>query len=92
MKTILPLAFVALLPSSCANPEAENWKRRWNDDTTALANELKIAAQKIADASNADSRTAAVRFVALTGWASAILAFLAHLPMTSQVKCFLMQR
>src|ERR1043165_7556366 len=27
----------------------ENWKRRWNDDTTQLAGDLKTATQKLAN-------------------------------------------
>ena len=33
--------------------ENQNWKRRWNDDTQFFANEVKVAAQKIADESYA---------------------------------------
>ncbi len=51
MKAIASLALVALVLSSCMTPDAENWKRRWDVDTRAFADELKMAAQKIVDLS-----------------------------------------
>lgn len=56
MKTIASLALVTLLVASCFDPAAENWQRRWNEDTKALAEELTIAAQKIADVSNENAK------------------------------------
>jgi hypothetical protein len=42
----------ALLLTSCTNPEADNWKRRWDEDTKLLYAELKLEARKLADAGN----------------------------------------
>ncbi len=60
LNLLLALAFMFVQMTLYAT--RENWKRRWNDDTKQFAEELKLAAQKIADESNAKVR--AENFVA----------------------------
>src|SRR5258708_35163377 len=60
LNLLLALAFMFVQMTLYAT--RENWKRRCNDDTKQFAEELKLAAQKIADESNAKVR--AENFVA----------------------------
>jgi uncharacterized membrane protein len=62
LNLLLALAFMFVEMTLYAT--RENWKRRWNEDTTELASQLKLAAQKIADESNAHVR-AEVQIVTL---------------------------
>jgi len=51
LNLLLALAFMFVQMTLYAT--RENWKRRWNDDTKFFAEEVKVAAQKIADESYA---------------------------------------
>ncbi len=51
LNLLLALAFMFVQMTLYATKE--NWKRRWNDDTKFLADEVKVSAQKIADESYA---------------------------------------
>jgi len=62
LNLLLALAFMFVEMTLYAT--RENWKRRWNEDTKALSEELKLSAQKIADESNAHVRAE----VAITGY------------------------
>ena len=62
LNLLLALAFMFVEMTLYAT--RENWKRRWNEDTKELAEQLKLSAQKIADESNQHVR-AEVQIVTL---------------------------